>query len=54
MPGIFQTGPEKRHVAQKPRIIFYSPEILKNKTGFLNFIGTFTNFLQYLFVLKMS
>ena len=44
VPGISQAGPENRHLARKPRIIFYSPEVLKNKTFFLNFMDTFANF----------
>ena len=39
VPGNVRANAEKLHLAQKPGIIFQSPEILNNKTNFLIFMG---------------
>ena len=39
VPGNFWVGPEKLWVAPKPRNIFQSPEVFKNKSNFLIFMG---------------
>ena len=44
----FRAGLEKLHLAQKPEIIFQSPELLENKTNFLIFKGIFMNFDKYM------
>ena len=44
MPRNFLAGLENSGVAQMPGIIFQSPEIKKEKSNFLIFMGIFTNF----------
>ena len=51
MTGFFLAGPEKIDLARKPRIISHSPDFLKNKKIFLNFMGIFYKF-SLLYVTK--